>query len=101
MSQRSLFDPSTENGTAAAFRRHSATSKAAAEMVSRGLAARQQRVLTFLREHGPSTCKEVARAFDVDMNAVSGRVTELHDKLGRIECTGERREGCDEWRARP
>jgi hypothetical protein len=94
--QLSLLEPSVDNGSQAAFRRNSDTSKAAADIVNRGLAARQARVLDFIRRHGTATCKEVARAFDVDMNAVSGRLTELHEKVvpQAIVKTGEKRDGC-------
>jgi hypothetical protein len=92
--QLSLLEPSVDNGSQAAFRRNSDTAKAAADIVNRGLAARLARVLDFIRRHGTATCKEVARAFDVDMNAVSGRFTELHDKFGTVVKTGEKRDGC-------
>ena len=77
------------------------TSKEAADLVNRRLAARQQRVLEFIQKHGTATCKEVARAFDVDMNAVSGRFTELHDKHGKIVKTGEVRDRCAVYEVRP
>ena len=95
--QRSLFDPSVENGTAAAYRRGSDTSRAAAERVNRDLSERQRRVLAFVTEFGTATCREVAKAWGVGLNVVSGRLSELQ-KLGKIEPTGARRDGCTVYR---
>jgi predicted ArsR family transcriptional regulator len=51
---------------------------------------RYGQVLALLRDRGPLTCFEIAGALGCQLNAISGRLTELKDQ-GEIESTGERR----------
>lgn len=66
------------------------TSKEAASGVK--LSAARYRTMTFnmLREHGPMTADEVAKALNLSVLTIRPRVSELRN-AGRIADTGERR----------
>ena len=90
--QLSLLEPSTDNGTSAAFRKRSPTSRAAAEHVNQTLSTRQARVLKLIRVGGKAgaTCAEIAGTLNTEMHNVSGRIRELAIR-GAIYDSGQRR----------
>ncbi len=55
-----------------------------------------KRILSILTD-GPKTGKEIARAMNVFYHTISGRFKALRE-AGKIEYTGNRIEGCNEYR---
>lgn len=72
----------------------SATSIAANTRANKTKARDKMRIMEFaIKNMGRCYSKQIARAFGVDLNVISGRFTELKD-LGMLAETGEREEGC-------
>lgn len=81
------------------------TQQQAAAAAAKSESSYQARIMEHLRKHGPSTCFEMARAFGVTDNRISGRLTKMSEEC-LIERTGERRKNpetgvnADVWRIR-
>jgi DNA-binding MarR family transcriptional regulator len=73
------------------------TSEAANARTQPSKSARQQAVLALLRERGTLTLREAATESGAQMNALSPRFSELHQR-GLIERTADRRDSCWVWR---
>jgi DNA-binding IclR family transcriptional regulator len=73
-----LFDSQPEDICA---RKHQGapTSRAAFDSIRSTLPQRRQSALDFIKSRGPhgATADEVAQAFDIPLNAISGRLSEL------------------------
>lgn len=72
----------------------SITSIAANKRARKHKVANTAKILNFaIKNMGRCYSKQVARAFGVDLNVISGRFSELKE-LGMLAETGERAEGC-------
>ena len=74
------------------------TSYQAAERVTRTLPDREQAVIYAL-QGGPATSRELAERLRVGRDSISPRMKPLREQ-GRVEPTGERRDGQTVWRLR-
>lgn len=84
----------------APFQPHSMTSKEAAARIEPHLNALQKKVLDCLKSNGPLTDKEMQHILGMDGSTQRPRRVELWTKLGLIEPTGQKRNGCQLWRAK-
>ena len=74
------------------------TSYQAAAKVTRTLTDREQAVVYAL-QGGPATSRELAERLRVGRDSISPRMKPLREQ-GRVEATGERRDGQTVWRLR-
>ncbi len=51
---------------------------------------RYKQIIDLIREHGPLANWQIANFLNCHPHQISGRVTELRDKLKRLELTGDR-----------